>query len=408
METIYKSEQHQKYLRVASFVFLMVYALLYVILGRTLLEIDELTTAVLMIAGIIPFILMANEWTGRNINPFLLFIFSAIMVFGKIMYLLIMDPVATPDGVRYYNQIAQYQDNFKGFLDFFWFQITNNHVLASSYATFGVVYLPFYMLFNTGSSYLILIFNIICLIFIAYFTYLNTKEIYVHEIKHNKTFLSLIVAGVLISPTLMYWSSTFSKDIFGILMTMVALYFLLKKRYILFLITLLMATTIRPYSIAIIAIYYCLYKGSKKLMWLGIIGSIAVVGYYTGTTGVFNTFNTLAYLIASPNPLSLENWEGFFLFEVEILFILGMLALSLYVFINNKESRKFYFLVLGGVFIYSCVMTLVGYGVIDARDLEYGVGVVGDDITRKKAPIIILYYIVISYTLIKLRTKIRW
>lgn len=165
---------------------------------------------------------------------------------------------------------------------------------------------------------------------------------------------------------------------------------------------------LRPYSIAIIVIYYMVYKGSRKLMWLSIIASVAVVAYYVGVTGVINIFNTMAYLIAAPNPFSLDNWDRFFLLEAEILLILGTFALSLYVFINDKESRKFYLLALGALFIYSCVMTLLGFGVIDSRDQAYGLGSVGDDISRKKLPIIVLYYTVISYTLMKLRSKFRW
>lgn len=407
MELRNKLEENYIYLRITAYIFLFVYFMLFVLLGRVLLNLDESTALVLMIVGIFPVIVVINEMTERKINAFALLIAGLIMVVGKILYTILLDPLTTLDATRYYAQVILYQNNFAQFFDFFWEEFTTNHVMSSAYPSFGIIYIPFYILFNTDNAFLIVILNTISLILIAYFSYLITKKNFWQVVNNNELFLSLIFAGVLISPTLMFWSSTFSKDVFSILIAIIALYFLLNKRYILFFIFLVYATMLRPYSIAIILIYFAFYKGTTKVMWAGILGSLAIVAYNVGLTGVINTFNTMVYLIASPNPLSLENWNRFFLLEIEIILILIMLALSIYVFVNKKESRKFYLLALSALFIYSCVMTMVGFGVIDSRDEIYSLGSVGDDISRKKLPIIVLYYTVISYTIVNLKSKLR-
>ncbi|WP_042221719.1 hypothetical protein [Oceanobacillus manasiensis] len=407
MEYIYKIEKNYRHLKTAAFIFFFAYSILFVLLGRVLFGVDETIAILILTVALLPFILMLNEMKGRNINIIALIIPGVIMILGKIMYAIILDPLATLDATRYYVQVAQYQHNFDQFLDFFWASFTTDYLMMSSYPSFGIVYLPMYILFNTDSPLLIVLFNSTNLILISYFSYLITKRHFWQEV-NNTLFSRLIIAGLLISPTLMYWSSTFSKDIFSVLLAIISLYFLLDKRYILFFLFLVYSTMLRPYSIVIIAIYYVFYRGSKKLMWMGVLGSTAVVAYYVGVKGVVNIFNTLAYLIASPNPFSLVNWDRFFLLEVEILILLGGLALSFYVFINDKQSRKFYLLALGGLYIYSCVMTLLGFGVIDGREQSYSLGSVGDDMSRKKLPIIVLYYTVISYTIVRLSKKYHW
>lgn len=407
MEVIYNRQEKDKYLKITFFMFFVSYVILYVLLGRILFNVDDTSAIVLMTAGLLPLVMALNEVSGRNINALVLFLSGAIMVLGKILYAIVLDPIATSDATRYYAQVINYESNFVQFLEFFWTSFTTDYLMMSAYPAFGIAYLPLYVLLNTESPLLIVLFNTFSLVLISYFSYLIIKKHFWQNINNRSVLSGLVASGLLISPTLMYWSSTFSKDVFSVLIAIMSLYFLLNKRHILFLLFLAYATMLRPYSIAIIVIFYALFKGSKRIMWLGVLGSVAVVAYYVGATGVINTFNTMAHLIASPNPFNLDNWDTFFLLEVEILFILGVLALSFLVFVNDKESRKFYFLALGVLFIYSCVMTLVGFEVVDGRELDYGLGSVGDNMSRKKVPIILLFYTVISYTFVKLPVLFR-
>lgn len=381
---------------------IVLYSVLYILIGRIALNLNDGSTAIIfLIAALVPLVLLMKWQVDVKLILLVMFLF----ILGKIYYFLVLDPIVGPDAVRYYQQVFDYRNNFDYFLNFFWEEFKDKHLLSSAYPSFGIVYLPFYNLFNTTNLYLLIIFNSLSLIFIAYISLLTVKKHFNYNVKNKKLFYFLVATGILISPAFMYWSSTFSKDIFSLLIVVIALYFLLGKRYFLFLLFIAYATMLRPYSIIIVLIYYAVFKKSTKIMIVGVLGSLATVFYLIGITGVINSIYSFAYLLLAPNPFSLENWGTFFLIEIEVLLIASSFLLSLYVFIKNKSSRKFYLLVFMGLIIYSCVMTLVGNEAVSNQGGEYGFGVVGDNITRKKLPMIVMFYIITAYTFTNLFRK---
>lgn len=382
----------------------VVLIILSIILSRSLLNTEGNISHLIVIGMLIAVSIVAFflKWTypSRAIIVGLM-----VMFVGKVYYLYTLYPVIGPDGVRYYAQISSY--DMSSFLSFFWESLRNDHILMSAYPAFGIAYLPFYYLFNTDNVYLIVVLNTISLVGIVFVGYRITEKYFYDRLKNNKTLLTMIAIGVLCSPSYMYWTSTFSKDVFSLFIAFLALYALLEKRFLLFLLLTAYATMLRPYSIAIIAIYFILYKGYFKLSLLMLLGSLGIVWYSTGFVGVTNALYSTLYLVLAPFPLNLENWSLYFLPVAEVMLFSAFLLVSLYVFINNKKTRKFYMIALIGLVIYACVMALIGNAHITSRNLDYGFGTIGDNITRKKLPLIFMFYTVIAYTVVNLPRRKR-
>lgn len=381
--------------------------LLFLVISSLIISItygiDELVATAVALGLIFP-LLFLFEWpkyTGLIYTSFF------IVIIVKIYYLMTLNPLAGPDEVNYYNQLIQYDGNLWGFVNYFIEELKTNHILMSAYPAFGIAYIPIYALLNTDSVYLIVIINLFSLVLLSFLIYKINVKHFDFDVANRDLFLSIAAAGIIISPSMMFWTSTFSKDVFGILVAIASLYFFLQKRKFISILLLAYATMIRPYSIVFVFIYYCIYKKKYKLLSFGALASIAIVFYFVGFEGVINSILSIAYLIASPNPLSVENWINYPIPAIESILIAGAVLLSAYLFMKDKKSRGFFYLCFTSILIYALTMTLVGHEFVTGRGGDYGVGVIGDNIMRKKLPVIMIFYTMLAYTFCNLTKRVR-
>lgn len=324
----------------------------------------------------------------------LVFWLCCIMLIAQWIFHFTTQPINSPDAVNYYNYITVF-DGFGDFISTFWADLSTNYLNLSIYNSFGFIYLPFYYLFNTTDPYLIVCINTM---FAIITIYLFSKMINTHfKTEVNEKSMAIFLALSFLSPSLIYWSSNFLKDITIFLVCTVAVNLLLKKRYVLFFICAVIATVIRPYAIVPIICYYLVMKQMKKTALFGVLGSLLFVVYKAGILGAVNSLFTLAFTVLSPNPFSLSNWSNETFRTVESAFMTVVVLTVLYVFLSIKESRKFYTTCFAAIFIYNCVLTLISYTQINYLNMDYGFAAAADDLSRKKLMLVMLFYLMFAY-----------
>lgn len=210
-------------------------------------------TYVLFIGSIASFIFL-YRWP--NYPKTILFLFSFLIII-KLITFFIINPLAGPDEVRYHQLLSSFP-TIKDFLVYFWDDVSTNYFGANSFTMFGIIYFPFFELVGSKDPLIIVTLNTLLFISSIYLIHLLNKQHFQFEVK-NKFFITVVALSFL-SPSLLYWSSTFSKDIFAMFLALLSLYLLLNKKYLWCAIALLFATALRPYSIVIVFSYYILYK----------------------------------------------------------------------------------------------------------------------------------------------------
>ncbi|WP_339317920.1 hypothetical protein [Paenibacillus sp. FSL R10-2734] len=373
------------------------FAIGFLLIERFLFKGDGDTAYFVSLLIVSVILLIAYKWPAK---PYIIFFGFLVLVFGKIYYGFSMDPIVGSDEIRYHAQMLAQINDFNGYLDYVKDKLTLNY---SIYPSFGMFFMPFYYLFGSDNRMIIVIFNTVMLVSLAQFAFKANRSIIEEysEInsKDKNLYTALIVFGVLASPSFMYWSSTFAKDITNICISFAALYLLIKKKYFWFIVVMFVATIFRPYTIVFTLGYYFIYKRSMKMMVLSVIGAIALVFYKTGITGLINTVFSAAYLVVAPFPFNYDNWVNYRLSSLESLLSIILTVVAILLFLSRKETRKFLMLCALCLYLYACVVTAVGHVALGNAGMNYGLGMVGDNMTRKKLPIIVLLYMVFSYCL---------
>jgi hypothetical protein len=214
---------------------------------------------------------------------------------------------------------------------------------------------------------------------------------------------NLIFTILLLSPTPIYWSGTFLKDITSTFLCILAAYLFFRKRYTLLILVIVYATLLRPYSIAIVGIYISILAWSPLLLISGFIMSIIFMLLYTGEfVTVLNSILIFGYFFVSPNPVDPNNWTTIRLIPrlLEAVFYAIVLSISGIYALANQKLRNQYILLSLGIFIYSFVMVTVAYRyTVFVRGLPYGFGTAGENILRKMLPMIPIIALWIGQTL---------
>lgn len=310
-------------------------------------------------------------------------------------------PIASPDAIQYYRIVNQF-DRLIDFLSY-WFENMN----SDPYVKFSIFYLPFYFFFHFKDEYFISVFNAFIDIFIVYLIYKITKNNFDYKLNSKSTFLTILVIGLFSSGNMIYHSTVFLKDVNVTFWCLLSLTLLLRKKYLLFIISLIISTYARIYSVVVIFCYYVIFKKKYKLAIIGLVCSLVFVFLNTGVTGLVNLNISVASLLISPHPFKINNWQLFGHRTLESLVIFLGLLLSLIVFLTQKESRKFYVLFLMSVYIYASIMVVAGSLWQSDLGIDYSVGIIGEDVARKKLPLIGLIYILFSYSLSMFLGKIQ-
>lgn len=341
--------------------------------------------------------------------PRLLFAGFATMVGGKLLYAATLDPLKGPDEKHYFAQVAAFQ-NLGSFFRYAWEQIQLNGFNVSAYPIFGMLYMPFYKGAHLDDPLAIVVFNSLLLLLVAHQTCLLCRDHFPFPLPAGgDTKLQAWTAfGLFVSPSFMFMSSIFAKDVTSVLLGLLGALLLLRRRYVLFVAVMLYATGLRDYAIVYTLGYWALLRGRTNTALAMLAVSAAAVFAFAGASGVMNAGLLTVYLYLSPNPLNASNWDPAVLYRtLEAIWMTFSLIASVVVYVKAPASRRFYRIGLIVLATYACTLILVGYMTVVTRELDYGVGTIGDNMVRKKLPVLPLLYMFSVYTMLWLGRLVR-
>ncbi|WP_163385687.1 hypothetical protein [Buttiauxella gaviniae] len=139
------------------------------------------------------------------------------------------------------------------------------------------------------------------------------------------------------------------------------------------------------------AILYSLYfTDYKKYIKLALLVTAVIIIYFTlkDLAVIFNWPLISGFMYLAPNPMQIANYSSFTL--IPVLCTVGVAVYLLVKFVNIK-SIIFDSLLVNSfivVFIFSAIMTLVGFYSIDNQEGSYELGRAGDAMFRKQLLII--------------------
>lgn len=375
------------------------YIVMLLLLSKLLLPLDQQLGTVLYFALLLPFFFMLLRWPN---TPVALFVGIFVMLGGKLIYAMTQNPVTGLDETRYYEQIGAFQ----GFTDFFPYaidHITNQWNDLSAYPMFGLIYMPFYKWLELEDTFSIVMLNSLLLILVVNSMYRLNESYFHYEMAQEQRmrFHSYVIFGLLISPAFMLMSSVFAKDVACALLGLYGASLLLRRKYLLFLLVLLYSTGLRDYAIVYTFGFYFLYAKRVRTAFVVMVLAMGMLVLLIGPLGLMNSFLLVVFLFLSPNPINAGNWSPELVYRtLEALWMTGGLILSVLNFIRFKDTRPFYIIAFILLYTYACTLVLVGYVSISGRELEYGLGSVGDNMVRKKLPVLPLLYVVFAYSLV--------
>lgn len=322
-------------------------------------------------------------------------IVMVIFVLGLSISNIIFDPVSRPDSIYYYKLVSQF-DNFKDLFNYWLMDFDSDN--SNPYLNFGIFYLPFYLFWGFNDEYFISVFNSFLLIISIYLIYRSSKDYFGYPVNSNAVFLSVFVILLFFNGNLLYYNSVFLKDITVLFWCIFALWLLLKKKYLWFILILIIASYARVYAIVVIFCYFIILKKKYKLAVFGFFCSLIFVFITTKFIGLINLNQVSLSILLSPLPFDFNNWSTFGLRTLDSFIVMIGIVLSIIVFLVKKDSRKFYLISLLSIYIYACMLTVAGSMWIHQDGLEYTIGSIGDDIARKKLPLVGVIYLICSYS----------
>ncbi|MFX3635797.1 MAG: hypothetical protein ACE3L7_27885 [Candidatus Pristimantibacillus sp.] len=381
-------------------VLIFAYALMLSLSARWVFAIDETIALVVYSALLLPLFLLLR-WPN---SPLLLLTGFITMMIGKLAYGASVNPLAGPDEIHYFEQVTTFE-KLSQFMPYAIEHFQTQWMNISAYPVFGLLYMPFYKWLELDDPLAIILLNTVLLILIVNAAYRLNDSWFRYElpdpVQYKKLFGVIVVIGLLVSPSLMYMSSLFAKDITCVLLGLYGALLLLRKQWLLFILIMLYSTGLRDYAIVYTLCFYFLYTQRIRTA-VGVMGAAALlIVWQVGPLGVINATMLSIFLFISPNPSNIGNWEPRLLLRtLEAVFMASILVMSVYQYFKFKETRKFYLMAAVLLFTYACALVLVGFATITGRDLEYGVGTIGDNMVRKKLPVIPLIYTISAYTLV--------
>ncbi|BBH19565.1 hypothetical protein Back11_09100 [Paenibacillus baekrokdamisoli] len=375
------------------------YLVMLLMLGKLLFPLDEQLGMVAFFALMIPFFFFLLRWPN---TPGALYGGICIMLLGKLVYAITTNPVTGPDEIHYYEQVSTF-DQLSDFMPYAWNHIMTQWANVSAYPMFGLLYMPFFKWLAFQDPLPIIMLNSVLLILIVNQTYRLNESRFNYQMEREQVtrFHSIVILGLLVSPSFMLMSSVFAKDVTCALLGIYCAGLLLRRKYLLFILLLLYSTGLRDYSLVYTFGYFFLYANKIRTAVVVMCLAMGILVMQIGPLGLINSSLLTFYLFISPNPIKFSNWDITYLFRtLEALFMSIGLIISILNFIRFKETRPFYAMVFTLLFTYACTLVLVGYVTVTGRDLDYGVGTIGDNMVRKKLPVLPLLYIVQAYTFV--------
>ncbi|MFZ3390773.1 MAG: hypothetical protein WA221_18120 [Buttiauxella gaviniae] len=303
------------------------------------------------------------------------------------------------DATRYYDFLLSY-NSISDILRDGIFRVSENQdngVLSGpgSYFIFGIPVHYFYLLMPSKNVYYIVILNNICKMLLVF----TLKEIF--STLHSEKYSFFIVVLIILSPTITYFSSVMGKDIFIMMLCFLLCITIIKylscdslrQKFFLFIVTMVLFSyciLLRPYSPFVAILYSLYFTDYKKYIKLALLVTAVIIIYFTlkDLAVIFNWPLISGFMYLAPNPMQIANYSSFTL--IPVLCTVGVAVYLLVKFVNIK-SIIFDSLLVNSfivVFIFSAIMTLVGFYSIDNQEGSYELGRAGDAMFRKQLLII--------------------
>lgn len=127
-----------------------------------------------------------------------------------------VNPLAGPDEIHYYEQVTTFE-KLSQFMPYAIEQVQTGWMNISAYPVFGMLYMPFFKWLELDDPLAIILFNTVILILIVNNAYKLNESRFNYALPDpdnaRQPFILISVIGLMLSPSLMYMSSLFAKDI---------------------------------------------------------------------------------------------------------------------------------------------------------------------------------------------------
>jgi len=221
------------------------------------------------------------------------------------------------------------------------------------------------------------------------------SHVYLSSIK-NKRLVDNIKIGYLflfLSPTILYWTGNFGKDVVVVSFCMLSAAFFLQKKFALFFLFAIIALLFRPYSLVMIACFVVpLVYGFRVMSALFILITLVFLyGTKFAIEPLINTVLAFIYVFLSPNPVSINNWtlvasSNGFSFSPLIMLVEALIIsfLIFYAVLFKKYDKYKVLKTFIAIYCLSICLVGVGYTNISSNDEALAIGSLGDNFVRKK------------------------
>lgn len=331
-------------------------------------------------------LVMALKGRKSYVSTVLILIWIAISVFNYYN----LDMAVSPDAVKYRGYFFNYKSDPSYYISEIYQEIKQSRYYdVSSYSVVGVIFYPLADALDWAGiddAFLVLNFLFAVLTFLFY----NKSIDHLSTNFSNEKKAAFLIWVFL--PVVVYHYQVFSKDILSAFLCATAVLFLAKRQYVSAVLVFALATMLRPYSVAIIfAMYYFISDNARFLIY-GAICSLIIVTVFVGVSGIVNSVLVLLYMPISPNffSLDIERKDYIPLYVESFIFFIGILLFLVSV-CYSRLARAFSYQSFAALFVYSCVMTVLGKYSAEHYDMTYEVGTMGNNALRKKIPILQIY-----------------
>jgi len=353
-----------------------------------LVRLNELLAVVVYFLGCIFFVARVPRETDRRLVSAL-----AVYYVGVTVHLLYFSPLFEGDTVTYFLQLGEYRSVFEYVGVFVQNILADPLWLTGFYQKFPMLYLPFYFSLDLSSPSSFVVIN--TTLWVATVLMLKQFSEQYTDISDSNLSPTLYSVLMLLSPLFIYYSSQFQKEVTTIFFTVLAAFLFTRDRYFAFLLVAASAFYLRPYALAMIAVYVLVFNG--RLYWLVAVlgGSFSILLVYSrSAVTAINSAVAFLFVFVTPLPFELNNWlqASVTLRTVESSVVGGLFAVSVLFIMANRDVRREYALLALGISTYAVTTVLVGYTLTAPE--TYDLLTLGINLGRKKSlvhPLILLW-----------------
>jgi hypothetical protein len=233
-----------------------------------------------------------------------------------------------------------------------------------------------------------------------------------HNLAERSRFISWFVfAAFMMSPMHLYYSNGLLKDQTSILLALLSVLLFIRKKFMLFVVVLMLAVAVRSYNFLIVFLYIIAIRKPGKLdyVWMVMFAIIMFIAVRFNPIALVNMVFATGYTYMNPLPYKGENWA----FPISLITTQGLLFgigffYGLLQIFSAKLRRDGLNRIALCIALYGCIGIAVGYNnVVNLSRTVYEFGQGGDEMTRKTMPILPLVCIQMGYVVLRLTGRAR-